>query len=54
MYKGERYCASTRQGNAKAAKEIEPAKRTALAKAEEGIYKKTPAPTSEDFCTKYF
>ncbi len=54
MYRGERYCASTRQGNAKAAKEIESAKRTALAKAEEGIYEKTPAPTFEDFCTRYF
>jgi integrase len=54
MYKGERYCASTRQGNAKAAKEIESAKRTALAKAEEGIYERTPAPTLEDFCTKHF
>jgi integrase len=54
MYKDALYCASTRQGSAKAAKDIEAAKRTALAKAEQGIYERTPAPTFEDFCTKEF
>lgn len=54
MFKGKLYAASTRQSNAKAALSIENAKRTALAKAEEGIYERTPAPTFEDFCSKEF
>jgi integrase len=54
MYRGKFYCASTRQSNAKAAKEIESAKRTALAKAEEGIFARKPAPTFRDFCAKEF
>ncbi len=54
MYNGVLYCASTRQSNAKAAKEIESARRTALAKSEMGIYEQTPAPTLRDFCTKVF
>lgn len=54
MYKGRRYSASTRQSNKRAAGDIESAKRTALARAEQGIYERTPAPTFEEFCTKHF
>ncbi len=54
MFRGRMYCESTRQSNAKAAREIEAAKRTELARAEEGIYDRKPSPSLEDFCTNEF
>jgi integrase len=54
MYRGEMYSESTRQSNAKVAKEIEAAKRAELAKGEVGIYEKKQVPTLREFCEKWF
>ncbi len=54
MYRGELYCASTKQSNAKVAKEIEAAKRAELAKGEVGIFERKRVPTLREFCEKLF
>lgn len=54
MYRGELYSESTKQSNAKVAKEIEAAKRAELAKGEVGIFEKRQVPTLKEFCEKWF
>jgi integrase len=45
---------STKQGNAKVARQMEAAHRTSLAKGEVGIRDRKPAPTLKEFCEKRF
>jgi hypothetical protein len=45
MWKGELVRESTKQGNDKIARQMEAARKTALAKGEVGIREKKPAPT---------
>jgi integrase len=52
-YDGERIRESTNQGNKKAAKDIEAARRTSLAKGEAGIKEKQPIPTFTDFSERF-
>jgi hypothetical protein len=54
MYHGEMYSESTKQSNAKVAKEIEAAKRAELAKGEVGIFERRQVPTLREFCEKWF
>lgn len=54
MYRGEMYSESTKQSNAKVAKEIAAAKRAELAKGEVGIFKRKPIPNLKEFCDKWF
>jgi integrase len=50
MWDGRRIRESTRQGNDKAARQMEAAHRTSLAKGEVGIREKKAVPTLADFC----
>lgn len=54
MYRGQIYCESTRQSNAKVAKEIEAAKRSELSKGEVGIFERKDIPTLRKFCEDWF
>ena len=54
MWKGEWIEKSTYQGNAKVARQMEAAHRTALAKGELGIVERQPAPTLKKFAEDSF
>lgn len=54
MWKGQWIEKSTRQGNAKIARQIEAAHKTALAKGEVGLFEQQPTPTLKDFCEDSF
>lgn len=54
MFRGEMYAGSTKQSNAKVAKEIEAAKRAELSKGEVGIFGTKQVPTLKEFCEKWF
>jgi hypothetical protein len=49
MWQGKLVRESTKQGNDKAARQMESAHRTSLAKGEVGIRRKTPVPTLKEF-----
>jgi integrase len=49
IYKGQRYCKSTRQRNYQAAVDIESARRTQLAKGDADLEPRPPAPTLKEF-----
>src|SRR5260370_6001453 len=52
-FNGEHVQRSTRQGNPRAARQIEAAYKTALAKGEAGIVERKPAPTLKDFGQRF-
>jgi integrase len=54
LFNGEHIQKSTKQGNPRTARQIEAAHRTALAKGEIGITKKTPVPTLAEFIEDRF
>src|SRR5258707_777261 len=53
MYKGERVRESTHQGNRQAAREIEAAYRTKLAKGEVDLEERAPVPSFSDFAKRF-
>lgn len=53
VFNGEHVQRSTKQGNAKVARQMEAAYRTALAKGEVGIVEKVPAPALKDFAQRF-
>ena len=53
VYNGKRYRKSTRQGNAKAAQDIENARKTQLAKGEVGIHDRPVVPTLLQFAPRF-
>lgn len=53
VWRGERIRDSTKQGNAKVARDIEAARRTQLAKGLVGIQDRPPAPTVEEFAERF-
>ena len=52
-FKGRRYQESTKIGNIKAARAIEAAKKTALAKGEVGLIERPPVPTFKEFAPRF-
>lgn len=52
-FRRERYQRSTKQGDRKAARQMEAAFRTALAKGEVGIFERKPAPALKDFAQRF-
>jgi integrase len=52
-WKGTHVQRSTRQGNPRVARQLEAARKTALAKGEVGIEEKQPAPTLKDFSQRF-
>jgi len=54
LFNGEHIQASTKQGNPRTARQIEAVHRTALAKGEVGITKRTPVPTLAEFIENRF
>jgi hypothetical protein len=53
VYNGKRYRKSTKQGNARAAQDIENALKTALAKKDVGIIERPPAPTLKEYAKTF-
>ena len=53
VFRGERVQQSTRQGDRKAARQVEAAHRTALAKGEVGILERKPAPRLKEFSQRF-
>jgi hypothetical protein len=54
MYREELYSESTKQSNAKVAKEIEAAKRAELAKGEVGTFERKSIANLKEFCDRWF
>src|SRR5690348_199336 len=53
LWSGEHIQKSTRQGNARVARNMEAAHRTRLAKGEVGIVERLPAPKLKDFAPRF-
>ena len=53
VFKGKRYRESTHQGNKNVARDMESARRSALAKGEVGILDRAVAPTLKEFETRF-